>query len=110
MSLYQANNYETRYVPYSCGEQKFGNGDSRLKNATRHSDRFPLQKYSIENNINLNKVIYIGNDVNDLEAMQIVGFPITPADGHARVKRIAKYTTQARGGEGVVRELLDLIN
>ncbi len=68
-----------------------------------------VASYLKEKNIDSRNVVYVGNDINDLEAMKIVGLPIAPADAHRAVKRIAKYTTRARGGEGVVRELLDII-
>jgi len=67
-----------------------------------------LQEYSSKANIDLRKVIYIGNDTNDLEVMKIVGIPIAPADAHEEVRRVAVLAMHSRGGEGVIRELLDL--
>ena len=64
-----------------------------------------LVAYCQTNSIDLTKVLYIGNDLNDLDAMRLVGFPIAPADAHPEVLRIAKHVTCARGGEGVVKEL-----
>ncbi|MFH1616277.1 MAG: HAD hydrolase family protein [Planctomycetota bacterium] len=55
------------------------------------------------------KVVYVGNDVNDLEAMKVVGFPVAPADAHSEIIKIAQLVTRARGGEGVIRELCDVI-
>ena len=55
------------------------------------------------------RVVYVGNDVNDLEAMRIAGFPIAPADAHPEIIQIAWLVTKAKGGEGVVRELCDII-
>lgn len=71
--------------------------------------KYFVANYLKEKNIDPRNVVYVGNDVNDLEAMKIVGLPIAPADAHDEVRRIARYTTHARGGEGVVRELLDII-
>jgi YrbI family 3-deoxy-D-manno-octulosonate 8-phosphate phosphatase len=51
------------------------------------------------------RVLYVGNDVNDLEAMRAVGYPVSPADGHPAVRAIARVITRAAGGQGVVREL-----
>ena len=53
--------------------------------------------------------IYIGNDTNDLEAMQYVAWPIAPQDAHQDVLAVARIVTNARGGEGVIREVLDLL-
>ena len=53
------------------------------------------------------EVIYVGDDINDYEAMQYVGFCCAPADSAESIKKIANYTTARRGGEGVIREIVD---
>lgn len=53
------------------------------------------------------RVMYVGNDVNDLDAMRLVGWPVTPADAHKTVRSIARLVTKAKGGDGVVREIAD---
>ena len=53
------------------------------------------------------QVIYVGNDINDIEAMKIVGKKICPADAHIRIINISDYVLQAKGGEGVIREIYD---
>jgi 3-deoxy-D-manno-octulosonate 8-phosphate phosphatase (KDO 8-P phosphatase) len=68
-----------------------------------------LMDYCIKNGINLNRVLYIGNDLNDLEVMKVVGYPMAPADAHPDIRRISCLVTKAKGGEGVVRELADLL-
>ncbi len=68
-----------------------------------------LLKLSKEKNINLKNTIYVGNDINDFEAMKMVGFPIAPKDANPSILRIAKYITKSKGGEGVIRELADII-
>jgi 3-deoxy-D-manno-octulosonate 8-phosphate phosphatase (KDO 8-P phosphatase) len=52
---------------------------------------------------------YVGDDVGDLPAMQLVGFPVAVADAVPPVKRAAVYVTQAHPGHGAIRELCDLI-
>jgi 3-deoxy-D-manno-octulosonate 8-phosphate phosphatase (KDO 8-P phosphatase) len=69
--------------------------------------RTTLSKYLKTNTINSEKVIYIGNDINDLEAMEIVGYPITPFDAAPEVKKIAYKVLSTKGGDGVIRELID---
>lgn len=68
-----------------------------------------LVAYCQTNGIDLTKVLYVGNDVNDLGAMHLVGFPVAPADSHPEVLMIAKHVTRARGGEGVIKELSELL-
>lgn len=67
-----------------------------------------LKKYCKKMKYDLSNVVYLGNDTNDLEAMKIVGYPIAPANAHVEVKKIAKIITKTMGGDGVVRELLDI--
>jgi len=68
-----------------------------------------LHAYCTEQQIDLKKVLYVGNDVNDLQAMKSVGLSIAPADAHPAVKRIANIVLKSTGGSGVIRELTDLI-
>lgn len=66
-----------------------------------------LTEYCRRKKYDLSKVVYIGNDVNDLDVMQIVGVPVCPADAHARVKAIAQVVLKTRGGYGVVKEFVE---
>ena len=56
-----------------------------------------------------NNIAYIGDDVNDLEILKKTGFAATPKDGNLEVKKIVDYICKNRGGEGVLREICDLI-
>ena len=69
-----------------------------------------LENYCAQKGYDLTRVIYIGNDLNDLQVMKIVGFPIAPSDAHPEIKKIAKLTTEAKGGDGVVKELSGYVN
>ncbi len=51
----------------------------------------------------------MGNDLNDFEAMQRVGFSVAPADSHPDIKRIASRVLLENGGDGAVRALSELI-
>ena len=55
------------------------------------------------------EVAYIGDDVNDICIMKEVGLSIAVADATESVKTCADYITKARGGNGAVREVCDLI-
>lgn len=68
-----------------------------------------LKNYCEQNNYDLEKVIFVGNDINDLEAMKIVGFPIAPADAYPEIIKTARLVTKASGGQGIVRELSDIL-
>ena len=69
-----------------------------------------LKKYCQNNNIELKKVAYIGNDINDLEVMKSAGYSFCPADAHKSIKDISIFTLKSNGGEGVIREIFDFIN
>ncbi len=53
------------------------------------------------------RAAYLGNDVNDLGPMSIVGWPIAVADAHPDVRRAARLVLSRAGGQGAVRELCD---
>jgi 3-deoxy-D-manno-octulosonate 8-phosphate phosphatase (KDO 8-P phosphatase) len=59
------------------------------------------------NNYNLDKILYVGNDVNDYLAMKICGFTACPIDSHSKIKEVSKNILATKGGNGVVRELLE---
>lgn len=52
---------------------------------------------------------YIGDDLNDLECMELCGLTACPADGAAQVKAKADYICRANGGSGAVREFIEYI-
>ena len=53
--------------------------------------------------------VYIGNDINDLDALAMVGWPATVADARPEVTALARLVTSRPGGNGALRELADLI-
>ncbi|MCP9469377.1 MAG: HAD hydrolase family protein [Nitrospira sp.] len=59
--------------------------------------------------LTLGQVAYIGDDVNDLEALKAVGFSASPADGMPQVLRAVDYVCRKKGGEGAVREVVEMI-
>ena len=68
-----------------------------------------LIDYCENNNFDLQNVAYVGNDINDKEAMEIVGKRFSPSDAHESIKNISDHVFKRKGGEGVIRELLDLL-
>lgn len=59
--------------------------------------------------IPLDRIAYIGDDVNDLEILEQVGLSATPQDGMPFNHRIVDYICQTPGGYGAFRELAELI-
>jgi len=55
------------------------------------------------------EIVYIGDDVNDIALMKLVGLSAAPYDANPATKQIANYICNLRGGEGAFREVADLI-
>ncbi|MEV4062301.1 N-acetylneuraminate synthase family protein [Nonomuraea dietziae] len=55
------------------------------------------------------RVAYVGNDVNDLGPMSLVGWPIAVPDAHPRVRAAARVVLTRQGGDGAVRELCERV-
>jgi 3-deoxy-D-manno-octulosonate 8-phosphate phosphatase (KDO 8-P phosphatase) len=68
-----------------------------------------LQDIAKQAAVPLDAIAMVGNDVNDMPAMQIAGWRVAPADAHPSILAIADHVTAAKGGEGVIRELADLL-
>jgi len=68
-----------------------------------------LRSYLATRGIKPESVIYVGNDLNDIEAMRLVGFTSAPLDAHPEIRRLVSLPLQRPGGRGAVRELCDFI-
>lgn len=55
------------------------------------------------------QVTYVGDDVNDLEAIRFVGYGCCVNDAHDAVKQCADYVASRNGGQGAVREIIDMV-
>ena len=68
-----------------------------------------LAEWAAEHEISLADVVYLGNDVNDLGAMRLVGWPVAVANAHPEVRAGARAVLTRRGGDGAVRELIERV-
>ena len=68
-----------------------------------------LMDLSSKHGISINNIAYVGDDINDLEVIQMAGLGVCVNDGAGEVKKAADYVTIAKGGHGAVREAADLI-
>lgn len=59
--------------------------------------------------ISIDKVAFVGNDINDLEVLKIVGLPVVVRDAQKNVKQLAKIILHSNGGDGAVREFCEMI-
>tara|TARA_X000000950_G_scaffold36010_1_gene38489 strand:- start:1659 stop:2156 length:498 start_codon:yes stop_codon:yes gene_type:complete len=66
-----------------------------------------IKKIAKQRNISLKKSIFIGNDINDLDAMLICGVSMCPSDSNPQIKKISNYKLKTKGGDGIVYEILN---
>lgn len=64
---------------------------------------------SDELNIPLKNIAFLGNDINDIPAFEVVGLPIGVADSFDEIHPKIVFKTTKNGGEGAVREICDLL-
>ena len=69
------------------------------------SVEFYLNKYGTQ----FENICYIGDDIVDLEVIEKVGVAVCPQDACLLVKQRAHIITRAKGGQGVLRELIEFI-
>jgi YrbI family 3-deoxy-D-manno-octulosonate 8-phosphate phosphatase len=62
-----------------------------------------------KNNLKPDNIAYIGDDVNDIELMNLVGLTASPADAMIDVRNIVDYVCEHKGGNGAFREFAELI-
>lgn len=68
-----------------------------------------IRDMAVRHGLSLQQVAYIGDDVNDIEALRAVGLSAAPADGLPQVLEVVDYVCRQKGGEGAVRELAEMI-
>ena len=66
-----------------------------------------LSSLSESKGYDLGRILYVGNDLNDFNVMKICGYSVCPIDSHIKIKELSNIVLNTRGGEGVVRELLE---
>lgn len=68
-----------------------------------------LEEICAQTKLLLENVAFIGDDVNDLQILQKVGFAACPVDAVDEVKKIVHFKCKNKGGKGAYREVVDLI-
>ncbi|MFJ4625533.1 cytidylyltransferase domain-containing protein [Streptomyces sp. NPDC088847] len=68
-----------------------------------------LKQWCEEQGIAPERVLYVGNDVNDLPCFALVGWPVAVASAHDVVRGAARAVTTVAGGDGAVREIASWI-
>ena len=68
-----------------------------------------LLAWAREKRIPLERIAYVGNDINDLACLELVGWPIAVPGSHASVLSAARVILTRPGGDGAVRELAERV-
>lgn len=85
---------------------------SKLAIPCRHGVQdklYTLQEWLAEHSLDPAQIVYVGNDINDLPCMRVVGCAVAVADAHPDVLSAAHIVLDARGGHGAVREIAEII-
>jgi 3-deoxy-D-manno-octulosonate 8-phosphate phosphatase (KDO 8-P phosphatase) len=68
-----------------------------------------LKAFAQKHNFELSQVCFMGDDINDVPALELAGLAAVPATAHESAKQKASFVTQHSGGQGAVREVIDLL-
>jgi len=68
-----------------------------------------LENLLIKHHINLNQVLYMGDDMPDLEVMKKCAIPTCPSDAVFQVKEASIYVSEKKGGDGCVRDVIEQV-
>jgi 3-deoxy-D-manno-octulosonate 8-phosphate phosphatase (KDO 8-P phosphatase) len=65
--------------------------------------------YLLQNNLSPEQVLFVGDDMPDLEVMKLAGLAVCPADAIEEIKAISHYISPKNGGEGCVRDIIEKV-
>ena len=68
-----------------------------------------IREFATDHNIDLENVIYMGDDIPDLECMRLVGVPVCPSDAAMEVVEASRYVSEYNGGHGAVRDIVEQV-
>ena len=65
--------------------------------------------YLIQNDLSPDQVLFMGDDIPDLQVMKLVGLAACPLDAAEEIKSISHYISSKNGGEGCVRDIVEKV-
>jgi len=68
-----------------------------------------FKTYMETHQLNLDNILYIGDDIPDYPVMKIIALPVCPADAAEEIKSISKYISDKTGGKGCVRDIIEQV-
>ena len=74
-----------------------------------HQKRAVLQEYMQKESVGAGEILFMGDDIPDLDVIQIAGLPCCPSDAVQEIKDKAIYISHLKGGEGCVRDVIEKV-
>jgi len=68
-----------------------------------------LSSLAAKEGFTLAETLFVGNDLNDFHVMKASGTSACPADSHPRIREIATYVLETKGGDGVAGEIAEKV-
>lgn len=85
---------------------KLGLTDVYMRSAVKMKDfKEVVEKYDLS----MDEIMYMGDDIPDLQVMQEVGVPCCPADAVQEIKKAAVYISDKDGGMGCARDIIEQV-
>ena len=82
----------------------------KIECKTGVDDKLTIFKKIIDaEDVKLDEVVYMGNDINDIECIQHAGVGVAVADSDPKVLAVADYISRKNGGRGAIREIIDIV-
>ncbi len=86
--------------------QNLGIKNTIIASSNKYED---FEKIVNKNNLNYNKILYMGDDIPDYLIMKKIGLPCCPSDAVSEIKEISLYISDKKGGEGCVRDIVEQV-
>ena len=67
------------------------------------------EKYVSKSKLTWEEVLYMADDLPDLELMKMVGLPCCPADAVPEILEVSKYISPLNGGSGCARDVIEKV-
>lgn len=68
-----------------------------------------INEFIADYGLSVDDMIYMGDDIPDLECMRLVGIPVCPADAAMEVVEASRYVSEYCGGHGAVRDIVEQV-
>ena len=74
-----------------------------------HTKLDQFQAFLKKHNLNKSDVLFMGDDIPDIEVMKQAGVAVCPSDADSEIKQVAAYVSDKKGGEGCVRDIIEQV-